>query len=77
MTWTIIGIIVSLGFGYVSRWIQDWRQKREYKRRVEAEHKLEVRKAVFKAVDEYEKEQKNIKNMPRSERMRYIADRVS
>lgn len=77
MSWTVITIIISLGFGYVSRWYQDWREKRNFKMRVEAEYREKVKDIAYRVADEYEKNEKSIEGMPRNERMRYIADRVT
>lgn len=77
MSWTVITIIASLAFGYVSRWVQDWREKRNFKMRVEAEYREKVKDAVYKAIEKYDEEKQTLENMSKEHRLRYIADRVT
>lgn len=70
--------VLLVGFvgGFGSRWYYDWKYRRAWKRAREAEYRAEKMEIIQKAVDDYENVRDQIKDMPRSERLRFMADRL-
>lgn len=76
MITTIILAVLGLGLGYIGRMWQDYKYRREFVKRKEAEYKHAVNEKAYKIINLYEDNEDKLKNMSRRERLDFIAERV-
>jgi len=65
--WIAAGIIASYGFGFLTRWIADFRLRRQEKAKLEAEYKLKLKEEIERIKQEYDSKINELKKLAPSD----------
>jgi len=71
--WIAAGILASYGFGFLTRWIADYRLRRKEKQKIEAQYKLKLYEETARIQQEYEAKINELKALSPQERIDWLA----